>query len=59
MTAGPRLTAAGLQRLGRELSPRDWAVLRDVARCRLMSGRSSSVFMSVTTKPPPGPPAGC
>ncbi len=39
MTAAPRLTAAGLERLRRELSPRDWAVLRDVDRCRLMTGR--------------------
>jgi|tagenome__1003787_1003787.scaffolds.fasta_scaffold20778734_1 hypothetical protein len=39
MTAFPRLTAAGLERLGRELSGRDWAVLHDVDRCRLMTGR--------------------
>lgn len=39
MTAAPRLTAAGLERLRRELSARDWAVLHDVDRCRLMTGR--------------------
>jgi hypothetical protein len=39
MTAVPRLTAAGLARLRAELSARDWAVLHDVARCRLMTGR--------------------
>jgi hypothetical protein len=39
MTAVPRLTAAGLERLREELSPRDWAVLHDVDRCRLMAGR--------------------
>jgi hypothetical protein len=39
MTAVPRLTAAGLERLRDELSPRDWAVLHDVDRCRLMAGR--------------------
>jgi Replication-relaxation len=39
MTAVPRLTAAGLERLREELSPRDWAVLHDVDHCRLMAGR--------------------
>jgi len=34
-----QLSAAGLERLRRELSPRDWAVLQDVDRCRLMTGR--------------------
>jgi hypothetical protein len=39
MTAVPRLTAAGVERLREQLSPRDWAVLRDVDPCRVMSGR--------------------
>jgi hypothetical protein len=39
MTPAPRLSAAGLERLRWELSPRDWAVLHDIDRCRLMSGR--------------------
>jgi hypothetical protein len=39
MTAVPRLTAAGVTRLRRQLDARDWAVLHDVARCRLMTGR--------------------
>ncbi len=39
MTSAPRLSAAGLERLGRELTARDWAVLRDVDRCRLLTGR--------------------
>jgi hypothetical protein len=39
MTAAPRLSAAGLQRLRQDLSQRDWAVLKDVDRCRLMTGR--------------------
>jgi hypothetical protein len=33
------MTAAGLARLAQELSARDWAVLYDVDRCRLMTGR--------------------
>lgn len=39
MTSAPRLSAAGVARLGEQLSERDWAVLRDVGRCRLMTGR--------------------
>ena len=39
MTAVPRLSAAGMERLRQQLGPRDWAVLHDVARCRLMTGR--------------------
>lgn len=39
MTSVPRLSAVGLARLSRELSARDWAVLHDVDRCRLMTGR--------------------
>lgn len=39
MTSAPRLSAAGVARLGEQLSERDWAVLRDVGHCRLMTGR--------------------
>lgn len=39
MTSAPRLGAAGIHRLQRQLSPRDWAVIRDVDRFRLMTGR--------------------
>ncbi|MGY1681996.1 replication-relaxation family protein [Geodermatophilus sp. SYSU D01176] len=39
MTSVPRLSAARLERLRQELSPRDSAVLQDIDRCRLMSGR--------------------
>jgi hypothetical protein len=39
MTAAPRLTAGGVTRLRPQLDARDWAVLHDVARCRLMTGR--------------------
>lgn len=39
MTAVPRTSAAGLERMRGQLSQRDWAVLRDLADCRLMSGR--------------------
>ncbi|MBM7807767.1 hypothetical protein JOD57_003604 [Geodermatophilus bullaregiensis] len=39
MTVAPRLSAAGLERLRQELTARDWAVLGDVDRCRLLSGR--------------------
>lgn len=39
MTSAPRLSAAGIARLEQQLSPRDWTVLRDVARCRLVTGR--------------------
>jgi hypothetical protein len=39
MTAAPRLSAAGVARLRQQLDARDWAVLHDVARCRLMTGR--------------------
>lgn len=39
MTRATRLSAAGLERLRGQLSARDWAVLRDVARFRLMTGR--------------------
>lgn len=39
MASAPRLSAAGIARLRQQLSPRDWTVLRDVARCRLITGR--------------------
>lgn len=39
MTAAPRLGAAGVARLCEQLSQRDWGVLHDVGRCRLMTGR--------------------
>lgn len=39
MSPAPRLTAADIERLRQQLSPRHWAVLRDVARFRLMTGR--------------------
>lgn len=39
MTSAPRLSAAGIARVRRQLDQRDWAVLRDVSRCRLATGR--------------------
>ncbi len=39
MTSAPRLRGEGLQRLTERLSQRDWAVLQDVDRFRLMTGR--------------------
>jgi Replication-relaxation len=39
MTFAPRLSAAGMAHLRQQLTARDWAVLEDVARCRLLTGR--------------------
>ena len=39
MTFALRLSAAGLEHLRQQLTARDWAVLEDVARCRLLTGR--------------------
>jgi hypothetical protein len=39
MTVAPRLSAAGMEHLRQQLTARDWAVLEDVARCRLLTGR--------------------
>ncbi len=39
MTSSARLRGAGLQRASERLSDRDWALIRDVARFRLMTGR--------------------
>lgn len=39
MTSVPRLSAAGIERLRQQLDQRDWTVIHDVARFRLMSGR--------------------
>jgi len=39
MTSSARLRRAGLQRVGERLSDRDWALTRDVARFRVMTGR--------------------
>lgn len=39
MTSAPRLRGEGLRRTAERLSPRDWNVLREVARFRLLTGR--------------------
>lgn len=39
MSSAPRLRGEGLQRTAEHLTDRDWSILRDVARFRLLTGR--------------------